>query len=93
LLALVVAGAASYLSAHYTVRGMDFQFYALPSAVAAFVITILLLARRGSRVAAWTAVAVGALCFAGSALVRNEGFSGDFRAAFDWRWKPSSEEQ
>jgi outer membrane protein assembly factor BamB len=93
LLALVVAGGASYWASHYSVKGMVFQFYALPSAVAAFVITLLLLARLRSQVAIWAAVAVGAACFGGSALLRNDGFSGDFRAAFDWRWKLSAEEQ
>jgi outer membrane protein assembly factor BamB len=93
LLALVAAGSASFALAHYTVRGMFFFFNVLPFGVVAFVSVLLLLARMGSGVATWTAVAVSTICFGLGDVVRNDGFSGSFRAAISWRWQPSSEDQ
>lgn len=84
---------ATFMAAHDTVRGMVFFFFPLPIAVGAFLVTILLLCRFERRTTAWLAACVAAVCFAGSDLVRNNGFSGDFRASFDWRWNPSAEEQ
>jgi outer membrane protein assembly factor BamB len=92
-LLLAAAGAASYWYSHQTIQGMVYLFYTLPTATAAFLIPLLLLGWFSRGVATWVAVAAGVACFGGGALVRNEGFSGDFRGAFDWRWKPNAEEQ
>lgn len=92
LLLLAGTGFASYWFAHQSVQGMVFVFYALPVAAGAFLLTLILLAWLG-RGAVWAAILVGVACFLTGALVRNEGFTGDFQAAFDWRWKPSAGEQ
>jgi outer membrane protein assembly factor BamB len=90
---IVAAGVGSFMAAHPTVHGMVFLFFVLPIAVAAFLITVLLLSRLDRSLTTWAAVFVTVLAFAGGLLVRNEGFSGDFKASFDWRWNANPEEQ
>lgn len=93
LLLLAAAGGASFALADLTMKGMVFQFYPLPVAVAGFITTLLLLGHFNPKAATWAAVAVGAVCFSGATLVRSNGFTGNFRAEFDWRWNLSAEER
>lgn len=92
-LLLVAAGFAASWYAHASMQGMVFMFYTLPIAVAGFLVTLFLLTGFGRGAATWAAVTVGVACFGGSVLARNNGFSGDFRASFDWRWQPNAEEE
>jgi outer membrane protein assembly factor BamB len=94
-LAFLVVGAAAAATAwlsHPTIQGMIFQFYPLQVATVGFVLALLLLVWFGRNLAIWGAVLVSMVCFAAFLLLRNDGFTGEFNVAFDWRWKPSAEE-
>lgn len=92
--ALVAAGGvASVFLAHETARGMVFMFFTMPIATATFLGTLLVLGWFNRGAGTWGAVIATLAVFAAADLVRNQGFSGDFKTTFDWRWKASAAER
>lgn len=89
----IVAGLALVLwLGDPTMRGPGTTYVTLPMGMLAFALAAILLAKRRPRVRTGTALILALAGFGFSALLRNEGMTGDYKMGLHWRWSPTSEE-
>ncbi|MGE0605977.1 MAG: PQQ-binding-like beta-propeller repeat protein [Pirellulales bacterium] len=93
LLALVGIGLGTFFGAHVTMRSMWFTFFALPSGLAAFMGTLLLLGRLRSPLRTGAALLAAAVGFGYWDLIQIDGLWGGFQTTFLYRWEPNSEQR
>jgi outer membrane protein assembly factor BamB len=88
----VVLGVVAYFLSDKSMHGMAFTVYAVPNAVLAFALALIVLSFWGSRVATVGALVVGALTLGYWDTLRFDGLWGNFKSTMDWRWEKTSEE-
>ena len=75
-----------------TMLGPPITVLTLPTTVAAFAVVLIVMSHRLSFRRTQLAVLVAFLVAGFSALLKNDGATGDFNFGFDWRWRPTPEE-
>ncbi len=92
LTGVIAAIASAVFLADKSMLGPPIIVLTVPTAVAAFAMTLVLLSRTQAFHRTVMAV-VSAFLLAGfSTLLKNDGAKGDFSFGFDWRWRPTPEE-
>ena len=89
ILALIVTLAV----ADATMRGPAAMVWTIPIGMAGFVIGALFVRQWDTMKRTWTALGLAVVCFAFSALVRNDGMWGDAVINLQWRWTPTAEDR
>ena len=92
LVACIAAAAATLYGADSTIRGMPMVVFALPVAMSAWALWLLLTPFWTWSVRRTGLVVVVALTWGYFALVRLDGIDGSMRAALAFRWSPTPEE-
>lgn len=91
-LGVIVAIASAVFLMDKTMLGPPITVLTLPTTIAAFAVVLISLSKKLSFGRTGLAL-IGAFLAAGfSALLKNDGATGDFNFGFDWRWRPTPEE-
>jgi len=88
---IAAALALALLLADPTMRGPGTTYLTVPMGMFAFALAAILLARRPPLVRTGTALALAFAGFGFSALLRNEGMTGEYQMGLHWRWSQTPE--
>ena len=88
---IVVALVLALFLVDPTMRGPGTSYLTIPMGMFAFALAAILLARRRPLVRTGTALVLALAGFGFSALLRNEGMTGEYQMGLHWRWSQTPE--
>ncbi len=88
----VFAAASAAFLLHFSMKGMSFALYVLPTGAALFAASLVLLANR-PKLRLSIALIAAAVGFGVWELVQMHGVTGKFSPEFSWRWSPTAEQE
>jgi hypothetical protein len=88
----VCAAVIAALCLHFSMKGMSFALYVLPTGSALFALALILLANR-AKLRLPVALVATTIGFGGWELVQMHGVTGKFSPVFSWRWSPTAEQE
>ncbi len=88
----VCAAVIAALCLHFSMKGMSFALYVLPTGSAIFALALILLANR-PKLRLPVALVATTIGFGGWELVQMHGVTGKFSPVFSWRWSPTAEQE